>query len=100
MANPEHLRVCVNCEASWIEHVRERACGQYLPVCGQRPSEWESFSQRQDSLVAQMQTVMKLAVSAGCYDAHDWLIRNFGCESCNGCEVDMCHACGRGTADA
>lgn len=33
--------------------------------------------QRQDSLDAQMRDVMKKAVEMGCYDAHDWLLRNY-----------------------
>lgn len=32
---------------------------------------------RQDSLTDQMADVMKAAVEMGCYDAHDWLLRNF-----------------------
>ncbi len=31
--------------------------------------------QRQDSLAAQLQTVLGLAVRAGCYDAHEFLLR-------------------------
>jgi hypothetical protein len=33
--------------------------------------------QCQDSLTDQMETVHKLAVEAGCYDATDWLKRVF-----------------------
>jgi hypothetical protein len=33
--------------------------------------------QRQDSLTDQMETVLKLATEAGCYDAADWLKRIF-----------------------
>jgi hypothetical protein len=32
---------------------------------------------RQDSLNEQMADVMNAAVKMGCYDAHDWLLRNF-----------------------
>jgi hypothetical protein len=35
------------------------------------------MSQRQDSLADQMRDVMKAAVDMGCYDAHEWLVRNF-----------------------
>lgn len=35
-------------------------------------------AQRQDSLAAQMETVLALAVAAGCYDAHDWLKSHWG----------------------
>lgn len=43
-------------------------------------SDWihpAEIQQRQDSVSDQMKTVMILAVEAGCYDAHDWLLRNF-----------------------
>lgn len=33
--------------------------------------------QRQDSLKAQMVDVQKMAVEMGCYDACDWITRNF-----------------------
>lgn len=33
---------------------------------------------RQDSLTDQMSTVMQLAVEAGCYDAHDWIVARWG----------------------
>lgn len=33
--------------------------------------------QRQDDLTAQMRDVMRMAVEAGCYDAHDWIVRRW-----------------------
>lgn len=34
-------------------------------------------AQRQDDLTAQMNDVLKQAVDAGCYDAHEWIVRRW-----------------------
>jgi hypothetical protein len=36
------------------------------------------MTQRQDSLTDQMAEILQLAVDAGCYDAHGWIVRAWG----------------------
>lgn len=51
-------------DGPWRCGICSKVCARYVP-------------QRQDSLYDQMRDVMKLAVQSGCYDAHEWLLRNF-----------------------